>query len=223
MKLKGIIFDLDGTLIDSKVAHVKAWIEACKLIGLGKLKDEDVVKHFGKTSIAIAEALLKEHGVDVKLAPRLADLKDKLFFEKYYKLVKPYEFLNELLRFLKERQVRICIVSSNPREAIFKILRFLSIVDYVDCVVGQDEVKEGKPSPEPILLALKRLKLEPKEVIVVGDSIYDVIAAKRANIIAVGVTHSSKSPNELKEAGALSVVRDLKELFNFLKSYISQA
>ena len=218
--LKGVIFDLDGTLVDSKNAHILAWIEACKRIGVNVSK-EDVIKHFGKTSESIARALLEEKHANVNLTKQLAELKDKLFFEIYYQYVKPLPFAKDILKLLKEKhKLKICIVSSNPKEAIKKVLRITSFIKYVDEIVGQDEVTKGKPEPEPILLALKRLKLKPNEALVVGDSVYDIIAALRAGVRAIGVCYVKEHEKRMREEGAIFVGRDLKKVYDFLTTLI---
>jgi len=213
--VKAVVFDLDATLVDSADAHIEAWIEAAKRIGLKSVGKEAVRKHFGKTSYEIAYALLVEHGGDASKAGKMAEEKDRLFAAEYASHVKPMPDARYTLSRLKELGVAIAVVSSNPRDIILKMLRAVGLADMVDAVVGQDEVCEGKPSPEPVLKAMERLGAEPGEALVVGDSIYDVRAGKSAGAVTVAVATGMMSVEELKEADY--VFRRLSDILTILE------
>ncbi len=214
IRVKAVIFDMDGTLIDTSEAHIRAWLEASKSIGIKGLKADDVRRHLGKTSLAIAKGLLRHVGVSKDLAERLAELKDKLFLKKYVYMVPPFPHSAITLSSLKAQGIKVAVVSSNPSQLIKEVLRSTGLLKYVDVIVGQDEVREGKPSPEPILKALSKLGVRKGEALVVGDSRYDMIAAKRAGVRAYGVLTGVDTANELLKAGAQKVLPTLKELLD---------
>jgi len=153
---------------------------------------------------------------DRSLARELAELKDRLFTEKYAERVPLVEGARDVLRELKAAGIKVCVVSSNPRELILRVLRATGLSSYVDAVVGQDEVERGKPDPAPILLALARLSARPDEAVVVGDSVYDVLAAKRAGVAAVGITRSDEVRKEMLRSGASAVVGSIREIISLV-------
>ena len=210
--IRAVIFDLDGTLVDSTPSHVSSWLEACELAGLPRVPRELVEGLMGRTSHDIAAEILRAVGRDRSLARELAELKDRLFAEKYAKRVPLIEGAREVLRELKAVGIKVCVVSSNPRELILRVLRATGLSSYVDAVVGQDEVERGKPDPAPILLALARLSARPNEAAVVGDSVYDVLAAKRAGVAAMGITRSDEVRREMLRSGASAVVGSIREI-----------
>ncbi len=214
MRVKAVIFDMDGTLIDTSEAHIKAWLEASRSIGIRGLKADDVRCHLGKTSLAIAKGLLRHVGVSEDLAERFAELKDKLFLKKYVYMVPPFPHSAITLSSLKAQGIKVAVVSSNPSQLIKEVLRSTGLLKYVDVIVGQDEVREGKPSPEPILKALSKLGVGKGEALVVGDSRYDMIAAKRAGVRAYGVLTGVDTADELLKAGAQKVLPTLRDLLD---------
>ena len=214
MRVKAVIFDMDGTLIDTSEAHIKAWLEASRSIGIRGLKADDVRRHLGKTSLAIAKGLLRHVGMSEDLAERFAELKDKLFLKKYVYMVPPFPHSAITLSSLKAQGIKVAVVSSNPSQLIKEVLRSTGLLKYVDVIVGQDEVQEGKPSPEPILKALSKLGVGKGEALVVGDSRYDMIAAKRACVRAYGVLTGVDTANELLKAGAQKVLPTLRDLLD---------
>lgn len=216
-QIKAIIFDLDGTLVNSTPSHVIAWLEACKIMGLTGIKKSQVEKLMGKTSYDIARELLHIAKGPISLTQELAKVKDELFFNKYANRVKVIDRANNVLMELKRMKFKICVVSSNPKKLILKVLESTGLIEYVDSVVGQDEVNEGKPSPEPILIALKRLSVKPNQALVVGDSEYDIIASNRANVRSIGVNKDPYKKIKLINSGALTVVNELSEVVKVIK------
>jgi len=221
MKLKAIIFDLDGTLVDSTQSHVLAWLEASRIFGLRNIKADDVMKLMGKTSHDIALSLIRLARSNEEMTEKMAKLKDRLFSEKYASSVKPIDCSHDLVLEFKKRKLKICVVSSNPRDIIRKMLNAANLISLVDVIVGQDEVKEGKPSPEPIILALKRLSIKSENAIVIGDSIYDIIAARKANVKAIGVNEEENKRKEMIKYGASMVFSSLCSLLNYIRSNVN--
>ena len=223
INVKNIIFDLDGTLVDTLDAHVLSWREACIRFGIRDVTRDELISLFGRTSPDIARGILKARDItDERKVMELANLKDDLFRNKYIVKVRPLPNVHELLTFLKSNGMRIAVVSSNPRLIILRMLEVSSIRRYVDVIVGQDDVNKGKPSPEPILKALSLLNAKPTESIVVGDSVYDIIAARRAGVVGIGIATGVSSPADLIKAGARFVVKDLHELLNLFTTLFSK-
>ena len=214
-RIKAIVFDMDGTLVDSTEAHIESWIEACKRAKIYP-NYEEVRALMGRTSEDIARSILDRHGKRGLSAQELAKRKDELFECRFIDRIRAFPYAKELLEALHQRGLYIAVVSSNPRRLVVKVLKSKTLHKYVDTVVGQDEVNRGKPHPEPILLALSRLRVSPREAIVVGDSTYDIMAAKAAGVEAIGICSGLSNSVKLREAGAKFVFRDLRELYEKL-------
>jgi len=217
MDLNCAIFDLDGTLVDTVDAHVLSWTEACRRMGITDVSRNELISLFGRTSIDIAKEILRARSISLTKAEQLSSIKDKLFEECYVVKVRRLPGAKEVLSFLKSRGVKVVIVSSNPRSVITKMLVATDLKEYVDLIIGQDDVSKGKPSPEPILKALSYLKARPEDAIMVGDSIYDVQASIKAGVLAIGIATGVSSPIDLLRAGARFVVMDLYELKRLLE------
>ena len=217
MDLNCAIFDLDGTLVDTVDAHVLSWTEACRRMGITDVSRNELISLFGRTSIDIAKEILRARSISLTKAEQLSSIKDKLFEECYVVKVRRLPGAKEVLSFLKSRGVKVVIVSSNPRSVITKMLVATDLKEYVDLIIGQDDVSKGKPSPEPILKALSYLKAKPEDAIMVGDSIYDVQASIKAGVLAIGIATGVSSPIDLLRAGARFVVMDLYELKRLLE------
>ncbi len=216
MDFKGVIFDLDGTLLDTTQAHILAWIEASKSLGIHEVDEAFIRQQLGKTSLDIAKEILIHYNKPTNLVERLANLKDTLFIEKYLKESKLIPNVKKMLYSLKNKGIKIAIVSSNPSSVIREVLKHMDILKYVDVIIGQDDVKEPKPSPQPILKAISEMNLRKEEVLVVGDSIYDIIAAKRAGVKVYGVLTGVGSLTELRNAGAVRVLRNASMLVDYV-------
>ncbi|MCC6032176.1 MAG: HAD family phosphatase [Pyrobaculum sp.] len=168
------VFDLDGTLVESVEAHVSAWLEALRRLGV-ETRYEEVRPLMGLPARDIAARLLPER------AEELARLKNRLFLEKYLALVRPYQDAEVLGRLPRP----IAVVTSSSGYVARKVLDAVGLAQYVDFVVGGDEVPRGKPAPDPLYLVAKRFSVGVKDMVVVGDSDYDMEMAENAGALGV--------------------------------------
>ncbi len=209
VKVKGVIFDLDGTLVDSVNLHVSTWVEAGRILGIS-ISPEKVKGFVGMSAEDIARALV---GSD-ELALKLARLKRKLYLNKVGE-VKLYSEVPEVLRKLKvECRVSVAVASSTNIETLEAVLSTAGVRNYVDVLVGSDIVGRGKPDPEIFMLAIKKLNLTHSEVVIVGDTEYDILPAKKLGSIAVLVCREECKGLKISPD---YVVRDLRELFNIIE------
>ena len=211
--MEAIIFDLDGTLVDSTKGHIDSWIEALKIYGYN-VNEERVRKEMGKTSIDIARALTNSN--NIKLIEKIAALKDKLFFKKYFAETVLLKNVLKVLRKLRSMNIKIYVASSNPRKVILRVLESTGINIYIDDIVGIDDVDRGKPDPQPFLYILNKHKLRKDECIVVGDSIYDMIAGKRAGLKCLCILSGINRRAELLNAGADNIISNISELLKYI-------
>jgi HAD superfamily hydrolase (TIGR01509 family) len=218
MKIKAAIFDFDQLLIDSYKDHADAFLLTTKKFGI-KLNKKEIYKRFGKS----AKEILKE------LAPNLSNKEIENFVEEkeknYSKLVRKrgirlLKGAKEILDFFKKRKIKIALSSSASIKNIKIAFKVAKIGKYFDVVIAAEDVKKHKPHPEPLIKAAKKLKINPKNCIYFGDSIYEMMAAKRAKMPAIGVLSGIYSKKDLEKYKPLKVVKDLKDAKKFLEKYI---
>lgn len=183
MKLRAVLFDLDGTLVDSTDAHIEAWLRAAHLAGL-RVTRGDVEPLMGLSSLDIARSLLGR-AEEAFGAEELAGLKDRLFMEEMLPKVTLAEGALESLRSAREMGLSTGVVSMNPRRLILDVLRLTGVGHLIDVVVGSDDVERGKPAPDALLRACKCLGVEPAECVYVGDKSYDAEAARRSGMRSI--------------------------------------
>lgn len=181
MKFKGILFDCDGTVIDSYPLIMNAWRAATDFFLPGKpVTDYDIRKHFGRTFDEAAVLLAQEFGVkDYDLA-EIAEV-----YWTYHKghpedINGVFPSVAEVLRTLKQKGAKLGIVTSGFNETCSKELASLGIRDCFDVIVGADDVTEPKPNPQPAQICCQRLGLEPKDALMVGDSKHDIACGNKA-------------------------------------------
>jgi len=179
LKVKAIIFDIDGTLIDSLDVIAETLVEASKEIGYN-IGSEDIKEFIGIPGKEIVKQLLK-----ISDPQKIREVLEK-WEEKqrkiYLKRVKLYPKVKETLEYLKKRGFKLATATSLTSDKAKEILQIFSIKRYFDTCVAADDVKEGKPSPHVFLEAAKRLNVKPEECIVVGDTEYNILAAKKAKM-----------------------------------------
>lgn len=175
-KANAYIFDLDGTIIDSNTLLLNAWKNGLHRLGK-EIEDSKIIEYFGMSTSDIARLLLKDDSRKIK---NLVEYRDEYFDANWKDSIKPMPGVVDVLICLNERGFRSAIASSNPRERIKMILKRFYLEEYFDIIVGRDDVEKGKPNPDLVSEAAKRLGLSAANCIYVGDSVYDVITGKRA-------------------------------------------
>lgn len=212
MKYKGIIFDLDGTLVDSLGAHLDSWILAFHEFKLN-VDPKRLKQEFGKTSHDIIKSLFPELNEDT--IEEITQRRNLLFQTQFVYNVKPFDSVISVLKYL--RAFKLIVASSNDKKTLNKILEVTKIIKYISDIVSHEEIQHGKPHPDIHQKAAEKLRLDPKHCIGVGDTVYDIISAKKAGMYAVGVASGEQSIEQLKSANADHVISDigqLKEILN---------
>ncbi|MDP3766201.1 MAG: HAD family hydrolase [Nanoarchaeota archaeon] len=179
-EVKAILFDMDGVLVDSLDAWSYVLNDTLRHFGLKTLPKSELVKEFG----APIESDVKKYftGKTVKEVERVYNLK----FKKRKKYVKLSPQSIDVLKNLKKLKVKIGLITNSTRFITTTILSHFQLKKYFKVIVTMDEVERRKPAPDMILKACKMLKVRPKNTILVGDTINDIIAGRRAGCITVG-------------------------------------
>jgi HAD superfamily hydrolase (TIGR01549 family) len=209
------LFDLDGTLVDSVYQHVLAWREALESGGM-ELAVWRIHRQIGMSGGLFVNALLREtgHSVDTEEAQRLQQ-KHGECFKRYASQVRPLPGANDLLSYLTKTGVPWAIATSGHMESASLSLRLLGIAEDVP-IITRDMVRHAKPDPDLFLVAAERLGVEISDSVVVGDSIWDLLAARRARALGVGLLSGGYGREELERAGAYRVYNDPADLLKHL-------
>jgi len=211
MSLKLIIFDLDGTLVETVQDITNALNYALMSHGIKKLTVKETTELVGEGITRLVEKVLPEGKEQLK------DDVMKKFLEYYSEHLiensKEYPHIRETLENLNHFKKAVI---SNKREVLSKrLLEELDLEKYFNLIVGSDTAGERKPSPVPVLYVISKLNVRPEESIVVGDSYYDIKAGKMAGAKTVAVTYGYQPKELLKEADYL--INDLRELVPLLQ------
>ncbi len=212
-RFKAIVLDMDGTLIDSSEAHLKAWFKAAEILDI-YVSEAKIRSEFGKSSYDMAKAFLTRNRIEDYI--RFAELKDEIFMESCLNLVKPINGVADAIKGFKTIGLKTAVASSNPRKLIVKVLDLTGLLDYIDVIVGAEDVERGKPHPDMIEKAIKRLGVEPCETVYVGDTVYDVEAGRAAGAFTVAVLTGAASRRELENSRPDMIVESLKYLLEVL-------
>ena len=214
-RVPAFLFDLDGTLIDSVYQHVLAWREALERSGT-QLSVWRIHRRIGMSGGLLVNALLRETGREITSA-EAAHLQN-WHVEAYRKLVsqvRPLPGAVELLSVLTKAKVPYAIATSGTLEAARHSLESLRLDAQVP-VVTRDQVRHAKPDPDLFLAAAERLGISIVECIVVGDSVWDLLAARRARALGVGLASGGYGQDELEKAGAYRTYEDPLDLLKHL-------
>ncbi len=202
----GVLFDVDGTLVDTNYLHSLAWSRAFRdvgewaptnaihrLIGMGgdQLVPE-LLGHDSPAATARRPVRYKELIDDARVFPHAADL----------------------VRRLHSEGLAVVLATSAPDDELAVLRDLLGADDAIDAQTTADDIEESKPSPEVFLTAMRTGSIDPGRALAVGDSIWDVQAARAAGIGCVAVETGGFSQHELSEAGAVRVYRDVAELLS---------
>lgn len=177
MKIKAVIFDLDKTLVDSDKIHVDSYIIPLGERGI-QPSIEDVKSSFGTFDYVIFRKF-SPNSSEEEIKQMVCERKQVLL--KEVKETKKMPYSDELLKFLKEK-IKIALATGTFGEIVDKTLAEFGWKKYFDEIVVGEEVKESRPDPEILNLTLNKLKIDRNEVVYVGDSIYDILCAKNANV-----------------------------------------
>ncbi len=205
------LFDLDGTLVDSVYQHVIAWRAALEREGI-ELAVWRIHRRIGMSGGLLINALLRETGRPVTTEQRKQ--LGRFHAEEYAKLVgqvRPLPGAREVLAYLTEVNVPWAIATSGGKDSARPALEMLGVGPDAP-LITRDQVEHAKPDPDLFLAAARRLDVPIETSIVVGDSVWDLLAARRASSLGVGLLSGGYGDDELARAGAYRVYQDPADL-----------
>lgn len=209
--MRALIFDLDGTLIDTVYAHVFAWQRALAEAGM-PIEGWRIHRRMGMSGGLFTRAVARELGRPLS-DQEIEDVQQRhgqLFREQLAER-RPLPGAVDLLRHLREAGVPYGIATSGRRPEINASLEALGVGEGV-VVVERGDVMRAKPEPDLFLACQERMGVQIRDVTVVGDAVWDLLAARRAGMLSVGLLTGGYGEDELAQAGAFRVYRDPAEL-----------
>ena len=208
------LFDLDGTLIDSVYQHVLAWKEALDSEGLD-VSVWRIHRKIGMSGGLFANMLLRETGLEFT-QERLTRMRDRhaAAFNRQHALgsVRPLPGSRELLAYLTAQDIPWAIATSGRMETARHNLEALGVDPAKVPVVTRDQVRHAKPDPDLFIAAAERLGVDIQQSLVIGDSVWDMLAAQRARALGVGMLSGGYGQAELQQSGAFRVYADPADL-----------
>ena len=210
------LFDLDGTLVDSVYQHVLAWQEALESEGI-ELSVWRIHRKIGMSGGLFTNMLLRETGlkIEAERIDRLRRLHNEAF-KRHCGAIRPLPGARELLSHLTRNGIAWAIATSGRMETAAPVLNTLGVNLNQVPVITRDQVKHAKPDPDLFLTAAARLGVDIESASIVGDSVWDMLASRRARALGIGLLSGGYGREELERAGAYRVYEDPAELLKFI-------
>ncbi|PZQ59303.1 MAG: HAD family hydrolase [Sphingomonas taxi] len=210
MAFKAIFFDIDGTLVDSNDFHVEAWQQA--FAGVGATFDRQRIHdQIGKGTDMLVPTLLP--GASQEEQERLGEEHGAIFSSRYLERVRPFPDAHALLARAKASGKTVVLASSASGDELDHYLDLLDARDLVDATTSADDVEKTKPAPDIFAIALEKVApLAAGDVVVIGDTPYDIEAAATCGIAAIGLRSGGFTDAALHDAGAIALYDDVAAL-----------
>jgi HAD superfamily hydrolase (TIGR01549 family) len=208
---KAVIFDVDGTLVDSVDLHARAWQEA--LAHFGKRFDfERVRSQIGKGGDQLMPVFLTQDELE-EFGEELEEYRGELFKREYLPRVRGFPSVRELFLRVKDEGLQIALASSAKADELKTYKKIADIEDLVEEETSSDDAEKSKPHPDIFEAALSRLgDIRPSEAVVVGDTPYDAEAAGKAGLQTIGLLSGGFPEEDLRAAGCAAIYRDPADL-----------
>jgi HAD superfamily hydrolase (TIGR01549 family) len=206
------LFDLDGTLVDNVYDHVLAWHDALREEGI-EVSVWRLHRKIGMSGGLLTRALVRETGreLDEAQLTRVRELHSQ-FYSSRSKATTPLPGARELLKYLTGNQIPWAIATSGHMRTAGPVIEQLGVDIKKDVVITRDMVRHAKPDPDLFLAAAEQLGVNIETACVVGDSIWDMLAARRARALGIGLLSGGYGREELERSGAYRVYEDPADL-----------
>jgi HAD superfamily hydrolase (TIGR01549 family) len=209
--IRAAIFDLDGTLVDSNDLHVQAWQETFRHFGK-EIPVEKLREQIGKGGDQYLPVFLTEKEMR-GIGKQVDEFRGKIFKKKYLPQVRAFPSVHELFERVRGDGKKIALASSGKADEVEHYQNLLGIEELVDCQTTADDVAHSKPKADVFIVALRLLgHLAPEQAIAIGDTPYDIEAAKKIDLATIALLCGGFPEDELRDAGAIAIFRDPADL-----------
>ena len=211
--ITAVIFDIDGTLVDSVDLHAEAWQVALERFGK-KVSFPEVRRQIGKGGDQLLPVFLSAREME-KFGDELEQYRSKLFKKEYLARVTAFPGVRQLFERIRQDQKRIALASSAKGDELKTYKTIAGIDDLIEAETSSDDAERSKPYPDIFEAALAELgDVAPDRILVIGDTPYDAQAAGKANLRTVGLMCGGWNEEELRQAGCIAIYRDPADLLS---------
>jgi HAD superfamily hydrolase (TIGR01549 family) len=205
--MRAFIFDIDGTLVDSNELHVESWDRAFRKFGK-QFPREALRAQIGKGSDQyLPEFLTKKEIAD--FGKELDEYRSELFRKEYLPRVRPFPRVRELFQRIRDDHKRIVLATSGKKADTEYYIKLLKIDNLIEGYTSADDADNSKPAPDIFAASLKKLGgISPADAVTVGDTRFDIEAARKAGLATIAFLCGGTSESVLREAGAVAIYRD---------------
>lgn len=212
-RVRGVIWDIDGTLLNSNDAHARSWVEALTEAGVdAPFAEVRLLIGMGGDKLLPRVAGLEESSAEGR---RISERRAALFRERYLPNVRPFPKTRELVSRLRARGLAQSVASSAKREEIATFLRLARVDDLMEETTTSSDAERSKPDPDIVQVALDKLGYAPSAVFMIGDTPYDVQAASTVGVRTIALRSGGRSDADL--AGAVAIYDDPAHLLEELE------
>lgn len=209
--IRAVIFDIDGTLIDTVDLHAAAWVEALRHFGIdvpyGTMRHE-----IGKGGDQLLPLFVPPERLE-RDQEEISRFRAELFERDYLHRIRPLPAVPALFRRIRDAGQTVALASSGKADEVEKYSKIAGVTDLVDATISADDAEHSKPEPDIFTAAIEKVAPIPAaECVVIGDTPWDGIAAKRAGVAFIGVLSGGFPEDELRGASAIAVYRDAEDL-----------
>jgi pyrophosphatase PpaX len=209
--MKALLFDFDGTLLNTNDLILDTFMHVLNERFPGQFKREDCLRFIGPSLKETFDELTPGETDDMIAKYQAWNL------SHHDELAKGYEGVVETLTQLKEMGIKIAIVSTKKRFSLARGIELLGIGDLIEFYIGIDDVKNEKPHPEPVLLALEKLGVAKEDAMMIGDNYHDILAGQNAGVKTAGVSWSIKGADYLQTFNPDYMLKHMKDLISIVK------
>jgi len=208
-KIKAILFDMDGTLVDSIPFHQASWVSFLKKHNIVLDPEQFQAQNHGN----IEEMIKRFFGAAISDEKRieLGNEKEVMYRDLYRLQIREIDGLTDFLKALNKQKITVALATMGDQTNIGFILDAIKIRPYFQYITGGNEIVKGKPDPEIYELSLKKMNLKNTDCVVIEDSIDGVLSAQKAGIKVIGIT-TSQTADELTKAGCFYTISDYRDL-----------
>lgn len=206
--IQGVIFDVDGTLVDSNDVHARAWADAFTEQGYD-VSFEQVRGLIGMGGDnLLPEVIGKEK--DSPEGHQLSERRSAIFKERYLPTIKPFPQVDALLARMRDSGVKLVIASSAQDDELTALLEIAKATSFFMATTSADDAKNSKPDPDIVQAALQRIQFKPEQVVMIGDTPYDIESANKAGVAVIALRCGGWNDDELQ--GAIAIYDDPADL-----------
>lgn len=210
--IKAVLFDLDGTLLDTNDLIYDSFCTAFKEVLDRELAKEEITLLYGKP----LKSSLSVYTDDEEELESLVKAYRGYNIKYHDAMCKPFEGVEELLIQLKDKGLKLGIVTSKRKELAKKGLELGKLIDYMDVIITPEDTIKHKPEADPVLKACEILQVSPKEAVMVGDSPYDLLSGKSAGCFTCGVEYTALQLEELINVGPSYMIKNPLDILELI-------